>query len=197
MTDLVNLLKTIGAPVLATAIGGPIGTLASAALGALADALGTDPTPDAVASKVAAGGEAAATIVRQVEADKAPGYLDELNAYLADVKDARQQTVKLTEAGSSIAWGAPVISVMIVMGFLGLVTALLFKTVPDNQVTLILFGGLSAAFSQVVSYWLGSSAGSARAGDTIRAIAQNASTPSAGQVVGKVVDAALRPGGKR
>lgn len=193
MTDLVNLLKTIGAPVLATAIGGPVGALASAALGALADALGTASNEEAVKDAIQ-NRPGAKDAALKVEADQAP---DLVQQYLADVQDARQQTIKLTEAGSSIAWGAPVISVMIVIGFLGLVTALLFKSVPDNQVTLILFGGLSAAFSQVVSYWLGSSAGSARAGDTIRAIAQSAATPSAGQVVGKVVDAALKPASKR
>lgn len=73
----------------------------------------------------------------------------------------------------------------------------MFKSVPDNQVTLILFGALSAAFSQVVSYWLGSSAGSARSGDAIRAIAQQATTPTAGQVAGKVIDAAVKTVVKR
>lgn len=193
MNDLASILTKIGAPLLSTAIGGPVGTLASAAIGALAEALGTPATPEAVAKEIENNPEAA-TAVRKIEAEQAP---DMLKAYLADVQDARAQTVKLVESGSSIAWGAPVISVLIVTGFLGLITGLMFKSVPDNQVTLILFGALSAAFSQVVSYWLGSSAGSARSGDAIRAIAQQATTPTAGQVVGKVVDAAVKNVAKR
>lgn len=193
MNDLASILTKIGAPLLSTAIGGPVGALASAAIGALAEALGTPATPEAVAKEIENNPQAA-TAVRKIEAEQAP---DMLKAYLADVQDARAQTVKLVETGSSIAWGAPVISVLIVTGFLGLITGLMFKSVPDNQVTLILFGALSAAFSQVVSYWLGSSAGSARSGDAIRAIAQQATTPTAGQVAGKVIDAAVKTVGKR
>lgn len=193
MNDLASILTKIGAPLLSTAIGGPVGALASAAIGALAEALGTPATPEAVAKEIENNPQAA-TAVRKIEAEQAP---DMLKAYLADVQDARAQTIKLVETGSSIAWGAPVISVLIVTGFLGLITGLMFKSVPDNQVTLILFGALSAAFSQVVSYWLGSSAGSARSGDAIRAIAQQATTPTAGQVAGKVIDAAVKTVAKR
>lgn len=94
-----------------------------------------------------------------------------LAAQLADVQDARATTVRLAESGSAISWGAPVISVIVVIGYLGLVFALLFKTIPDNQVTLVLFGGLSAAFAQVINYWLGSSAGSATKDIALKQIA--------------------------
>ena len=193
MNDLASILTKIGAPLLSTAIGGPVGALASVAIGALAEALGTQATPEAVAKEIENNPQAATT-VRKIEAEQAP---DMLKAYLADVQDARQQTIKLVEAGSSIAWGAPVISVLIVVGFLGLITGLMFKSVPDNQVTLILFGGLSAAFSQVVAYWLGSSAGSARSGDAIRQIAQQATQTTVGQAAGKVIDAVVKPAAKR
>jgi hypothetical protein len=82
----------------------------------------------------------------------------QFQATMADVQDARAQTIALTQAGSSIAWGAPVISVLIVAGFLALVAGMMFKSVPDSQVALVLFGSLSTAFGSVVSYWLGSSA---------------------------------------
>lgn len=95
-----------------------------------------------------------------------------LQAHLADVQDARATTVKLAESGSPISWGAPVVSVIVVIGYLGLVFALLYKSIPDNQVTLVLFGGLSAAFAQVINYWLGSSAGSATKDIALKQIAQ-------------------------
>lgn len=94
-----------------------------------------------------------------------------LAAQLADVQDARATTIRLAESGSAISWGAPVVSVIVVVGYLGLVFALLFKTIPDNQVTLVLFGGLSAAFAQVINYWLGSSAGSANKDVALKQIA--------------------------
>jgi membrane protein DedA with SNARE-associated domain len=86
--------------------------------------------------------------------------MDELNARLADIQNARATTVKLVEAGSAISWGAPVVSVLVVAGFLALVGGMMFRTVPDSQVALVLFGSLSTAFGSVISYWLGSSAGS-------------------------------------
>jgi hypothetical protein len=144
-----------------------------------------------------------ASIVAKLEAD--PALAEQFKAKLEaetatlrmqieDTQDARATTVKLAQAGSNIAWGAPVISVLIVLGFLALVFALIFKQVPDSQAVLMLFGTLSTSFGIVVSYWLGSSAGSARAGDTVRAIAQQATTPTAGQVAGKVIDAAVNAG---
>lgn len=196
MTDLSTILKTIGAPVLGAIVGGPVGSLATAAIGALADALGTPATPEAVAERIQNSPEAKGAALK-LEAEKGPDYLAELQARLADVQDARATTVKLAESGSSIAWGATVISILIVIGFLALVFALLFKQVPDSQVALVLFGTLSGAFGTVVAYWLGSSAGSARAGDTVRAIAQQATTPTAGQVAGKVIDAAVKTVSKR
>lgn len=193
MNDLIAALIKAGAPILGTVVGGPVGTLAGAAIGALADALGTAATPEAVKTAIETQPGAAA-IVKSVEADRGP---DLWEAYLRDVQDARATTVKLVEQGSAIAWGAPAVSVLIVVGFLGLVAALLFKQVPDSQVSLVLFGTLSTAFGSVVSYWLGSSAGSARAGETIRNIAQNASTPTAGQIAGKAIDAAVKSVAKR
>lgn len=97
-----------------------------------------------------------------------------LQAQIADVQDARATTVKLAEVGSPISWGAPTISVMIVIGFLGLVIGLMFKQVPDSQVALVLFGTLSTAFGGVVNYWLGSSAGSATKDTILKQIAAGA-----------------------
>jgi hypothetical protein len=130
MNDLIAALTKAGAPILGTLIGGPVGTLAGAAIRALAEALGTPATPEAVQDAIT-NRPGAESIVREVEAEKAPAMLE---SYLKDTQHARATTVQLVEAGSAIAWGAPVVSVMIVVGFLGLVGALLFKQVPDSQV---------------------------------------------------------------
>lgn len=96
-------------------------------------------------------------------------------AYLADTQNARQQTIDLAKAGSSIAWGAPLISALIVGGYFLCIFMLFAKgeDMPLNlfQLVNVMFGGLSIAFGQVCNYWLGSSAGSKKSGDAVRAIA--------------------------
>ncbi len=196
MDKLADLLKTIGAPVLGTVIGGPVGTLAGAAIGALADALGTAPTPEAVAERLAvdnpADRAAAQEVARNVERDKAVAYLDELKARLADTQNARQQTLQLVEAGSSMAWGAPVVSIVVLIGFVAL-SVLAMR--PDlagvrENVTLYLLGAWQSLATAVVGYWIGSSAGSARSGDAVRALAQRAIAPE--QAIGRAVETAVK-----
>lgn len=97
----------------------------------------------------------------------------QLQAQLADVQDARHQTVSLAQTGSSIAWAPVIVSTLVVVGFLGLTFGLLFKSIPDSQVAMVLYGALSAGFTQVLNYWLGSSVGSKRSGDAVRAIAES------------------------
>lgn len=96
-------------------------------------------------------------------------------AHLADIQNARQQTIDLAKAGSSIAWGAPLISALIVGGYFLCIFLLFAKgeEMPDNlfQLVNVMFGGLSIAFGQVCNYWLGSSAGSKKSGDAVREIA--------------------------
>jgi hypothetical protein len=96
-------------------------------------------------------------------------------AYLQDVADARKQTISLAEVGSPIAWGAPIVSVLIVSGYFFCIYLLFISKVdlPPNafQLLNVMFGALSLAFGQVCNYWLGSSAGSKKSGDAIRDIA--------------------------
>lgn len=105
---------------------------------------------------------------------------DMTRAYLADVSDARAQTVALAAAGSGIAWGAPVVSTLIVLGYFFCIYRLFVvqADLPANafQLLNVMFGALSLAFGQVCNYWLGSSAGSKRAGDAVRKIAEQAGT---------------------
>ncbi len=87
-------------------------------------------------------------------------------AALLDVQDARRQTEALAAGRSPMAWAAPALSVVIVLGFFGSIAGLLFAPVvinPNTSAMLnVLIGGLGAAFIAVTNYWLGSSAGSAR-----------------------------------
>ncbi|MGR0185413.1 hypothetical protein [Azospirillum aestuarii] len=79
-----------------------------------------------------------------------------------DRADARAQTVQLAQAGSRISWGAPIVSTIVLVTF-GIV---LYRVLSqpagaiDQNATLML-GALTTMASAVVSYWVGSSAGSA------------------------------------
>lgn len=96
---------------------------------------------------------------------------------LVDVQNARGQTVALAQADSRIAWAPVLISAIITGGFFVCVILLFVidKSWDERQANLlnVLFGALVLGFGQVCNYWLGSSAGSKRAGDAVRKIAEN------------------------
>lgn len=89
-----------------------------------------------------------------------------MDALLADVADARRQTVALAASGSRIAWGAPVVSLVATAGFLAAFAALVFAPVVQDAgraaMVNIMVGALAGGYTGVLGYWLGSSAGSAR-----------------------------------
>lgn len=182
MADWKDVINSV-APGLATAIGGP---LAGAAVKVIADkVLGT---PGASQEEVIQALSSGSLTGEQIVALKAAEQQFQLeleridaareSAGMLDAQSARQQTVALAQASSSIAWAAPVISTVIVSGFFACVAMLFIvdRTWDERTANLlnVLFGALIPGFAQVCNYWLGSSAGSKRAGDAVRKIAENA-----------------------
>jgi hypothetical protein len=171
------------APTLGGLLGGLIPFPGGAVLGTvagkvLAEALGVPPTPEAVSNAITTG-DPEIIKAKLAQAESAMrAEVDKYKAQLADIQDAREQTTQLATVGSGIAWGAPVISVVIVCGFFA-VMSLLFIIRIDftaSTVTLlnVLFGALIPAFGQVCNYWLGSSAGSQNKDGQISAMAHTA-----------------------
>lgn len=67
-------------------------------------------------------------------------------------------------------WGRVLVSIIVVAGFLTVVVLVLTTKMQGNatsEVLLVLLGALSAAFGQVTSYWVGSSASSSAKDATI------------------------------
>jgi hypothetical protein len=169
------------APGLATALGGP---LAGAAVKLIAEeVLGTPNASEAdVAAALSNGALSGEQIVAlkdaelsfQVEMAKVEQASQA--AAIEDTKSARQQTVDLAKEASPIAWGAPLVSFLIVAGYFFCIYRLFIvqSDLPANafQLLNVMFGALSIAFGQVCNYWLGSSAGSRRSTDTVRRIAE-------------------------
>lgn len=172
MNDLIAALTKAGAPALSTilkasvgaVVGGPITVIATAAIDALGDALGVPKTAEAITDAIAKN-PGADVIVRQVELTKSPELLTELELRLKDTQDARAMQVSLVKEGSNTAWGGPIVSILVVVLFALVLTVFLTRPIAlnDAQAALlnITIGTLTAAFTQVVNYWLGSSHGSA------------------------------------
>lgn len=83
-----------------------------------------------------------------------------------DRADVRSKMVELAKAGSRIAWGAPVMSMLVVTVFFGVMSLLFLVRQQDMAERMfnllnMLFGTLVLGFGQVCNHWLGSSAGSA------------------------------------
>jgi hypothetical protein len=73
-----------------------------------------------------------------------------------DRKDARSMQVVAR------SWVPAALSVIITVGFLGLLTGMMlgFLKAEDNQAMLLMLGALGVAFGQCTNFWLGSTAGS-------------------------------------
>lgn len=195
-TSLGAQLAQIGLPALGTILGGPLGGTIGSVLGrSIAGALGTEPTPEAISAVVQADPETARVRLAEIEAQNqdAAEETKRLQARLADVQDARHQTVALAQTGSSATWGAPLMSAASFACFLAFTIALFFiqSEIPDKLYTLINagYGAILIWVGQSMNYWLGSSDGSRRSGDVLRAVAANANSPSAAQIADKALDA--------
>lgn len=144
----------------------------------LAEALGVPPTPEAVGAAITTGDPALVQAKLSEAEARMNAEVEKYKAQLEDVQDARATTVKLDAAGSTIAWGAPVISVVIVFGFFAVMTLLFIVKIDLAPATVtllnVLFGALIPAFGQVCNYWLGSSAGSANKDSMLFASAPSA-----------------------
>lgn len=169
-------LAQAGGTILGGILGGPAGATLGPVIGqVVAQSLGVDPTPEAIGGALAK--PEAGAIVEQIEAQHAAAFKSAEELYLADVQDARRQTLELVKSGSKIAWSAPIISIVVIIGFLGATAAVLAQVVQESQIGILLIGSLATKFSDVVSYWIGSSKGSsdktATINDAMRQIGKN------------------------
>lgn len=103
-----------------------------------------------------------AKIAAQADADAQAEQLATLKQQLADVADARAQTLGLAKLGSGMAWAPAVISVVVLATFGVVMWAALTRVLPAGSETILnmLLGTLAAMATSVVSYWVGSSSGS-------------------------------------
>ena len=114
-----------------------------------------------------------AEITADREFNEQQAFLDQMRIVNADVANARQQTIALAQAGSPLSWSTAVVSILAVLVF-GLATvSVVFVDLPPRAEILasVLYGASAAGYAQVLGYYLGSSAGSARKEGALRGVA--------------------------
>jgi hypothetical protein len=154
LLSLLPMLMKFAPDLIGLAFGGSAEAVATKVGKAASDVFGTTDAA-AISAQVAADPAKADAFQARLQAET-----DQLKADLADVQSARAATTALAQAGSTIAWGAPVVSVAVTVGFIGILSVMTLRVVPDSGVVNVLVGTLATAFGSVVNYWLGSSAGS-------------------------------------
>lgn len=95
--------------------------------------------------------------------------LASLTAQLKDVANARALTSELAQSKSAVQWAAPIVSIVVLATFGSVMFLALTRALPAGSETLLnmLLGSLAAMTTSVVSYWVGSSAGSVQKTDLL------------------------------
>ena len=188
MTDEKTIFQKIGDAVVdfapgistvlaATGVGAPIAA-AVGAVGALGRAfgLGSAAKPEEVLQAISIDPEIklkAMIADNDFKVEMGRQDLEETKAQLADVQSARTRQVESEKAIGRRDTNLYMLAWCIIVGFFALMAILLFVKIPDDStgVIFMLFGSLSAAFGGVVSYFFGSSKGSADKSQELAAIA--------------------------
>lgn len=174
--DFSKILPAVeaAAPTIAGLLGGPLASMGVQALeGLFGLAPGTSTKdPQVLATAVAGMTPDQAIALAKIDADlKAKlidGGISYENVAAADRNSARMREMSVKD------WTPRLLALGVTLGFFGLLTLLVFHQAPDASRDLlnIMCGSLGAGWLAVVSYYFGSSAGSAKKDETITALSK-------------------------
>lgn len=165
MNDLISMVSKF-APAIGTALGGPLGGMA---VSALAKQFGVEDEVEAVTKAIKADPEAALKL-KQLEHDK-------FKAILADKNSAREREVAISSSEYAPTLNK-IVTPALALGVTGLsfvlFAVLIFVEVKPEAKDILIYilGVLSAAVTQILSYYFGSSVGSKDKDDQLRSIAK-------------------------
>ena len=148
-------LKQI-APTIATAMGGP---LAGMAVSAISKAIGVDPDKvgDLISNNKLSAEQIAQVKIAEIELQKQAQELG-LNFEKLEVED-RKSAREMQATTRSIV--PPALAAIITIGFFSILIMMMLGKVDGNNPTiLMMLGSLSTAWTGIVAYYFGSSAGS-------------------------------------
>lgn len=155
-----DLIGTV-APTVATAIGGPLGGLVVEIVGS---ALGMDkPTVKNIQAAFSAGTLSSDQIVALKNAEIALTTrmreldIQEEQLVYADIDSARKREIEVKD------WVPAFLAILVTSGFFGVLAYLLVSGKPQQggDVLLVMLGSLGTAWAAIMSYYFGSSTGSA------------------------------------
>jgi hypothetical protein len=164
MLDVLSGLLKTAAPALATAVAGPLG---GAAVSAIAKKLGVEDTVEAVTKAIQSDPESALKL-REID-------LKELEMHNKDRDSARNREMAIAVSEHAPTLNkivTPVLALGVVALSFVLFTILIFVDVKDNAKDILIYilGVLSAAVTQILSYYFGSSQGSKDKEDKLKGL---------------------------
>jgi hypothetical protein len=82
----------------------------------------------------------------------------------SDIQDARHRELEILKTTGKQDWYLYALAAVVVLGFFALTVTMIVTDIPDKSqnIAYMLLGGLVTGFSMVLSYFFGSSAGSAQ-----------------------------------
>jgi hypothetical protein len=148
-------LKQI-APTIATAMGGP---LAGMAVSAISKAIGVDPEKvgDLISSNKLTADQIAQVKIAEIELQKQAQELG-LNFEKLEVEDRKSARDMQSKTRSLMP---PILAGTVTLGFFGIMTMMFIgKVDSSNPAILMMLGSLGTAWTGIIAYYFGSSAGS-------------------------------------
>lgn len=157
-------LKTI-APTVATALGGP---LAGMAVSAISKAIGCDPdeVQDIISSGKLTAEQVASIQLAELELKKQAQSmnLDFAKLIAEDKKSARDMQI------ATKSWIPPVMALGVTCGFFGILFGLMYGQIQHAPQIDIMLGSLGTAWTGIISFYFGSSAGSQAKTELLRQV---------------------------
>ena len=161
-----DFLRSV-APMIGTALGGPLGGAAAAFL---ADKLGLEPkTVEAVTEVLNSGRmtpeQVASVKLAEIDFEK---FLKEHDIKLEEVhaQDRADARKLLVSTGSKLP---ATLSIMVTLGYFGILIGMMvgWLKVSDSQALLIMLGSLGTAWGMVMSFWFGTTRSSSEKNEII------------------------------
>ena len=166
--DWKSIVSTVS-PVLGTAIGGPLGGMA---VKAIASALGlSEQTEEAISTALS--GAKPEDLLKLKQADQQ--FAKDMKALDIDLErisagdrdSARRREIEVKDKTPAVLAG------FVTLGFFGVLGYMLVKGLPTDgsEALLVMLGALGTSWGAIISYFYGSSVGSARKDATIKTMA--------------------------
>lgn len=157
MMNWIDSIKSL-APTVASALGGPLAGAAVASLGSIFGV--SEPTQEKI-GRLFSDSQITSDHLAEIrklemqyqneEKERNFRYAEMEFKNTADARDMQKQTRSYFPA---------TLSSIVVVGFFGILVALMVKVITPTEALLVMLGQLSAGFAAVLNFWLGSSNGS-------------------------------------